>query len=253
MSISRLRFLCGVTAIAFATTTAAAQENAPFNERTVTPGGHVQDKEDIWSLHFKFKDPRTLSVEIPGRGRKIIWYMWYQLVNQTGQPRTVTALDFEILPRGKNVVLHDEVLLSVQESIRRIEDPTNRLNMKNSVSICREPIPLTKPDSAPRAVTGVAIWPDVYEKSRDVVFFDVYVTGLSNGWSIDDGGTIRRKTLHLVFRRTGDEARGTDEIKYESSEWIYRAVTPGNTGLQPPPSVNPANRPKEGGAAPVEK
>src|SRR5579859_6689306 len=59
-----------------------------FNERDVKKETNVQDKEGIWVLDFRFKDPRLITVDIPGRGRKVVWYLWYQVVNNTDQPRT---------------------------------------------------------------------------------------------------------------------------------------------------------------------
>ena len=48
------------------------------NERTVKPEPNVQDADDIrspdskiWVLDFKFKDPRLIKVNMPGRGQKV--------------------------------------------------------------------------------------------------------------------------------------------------------------------------------------
>jgi hypothetical protein len=52
------------------------------NERMVKPGPSPQDKDEInkkdgkiWVLDFKFKDPRLVKVDIPGRGQKVCWYL----------------------------------------------------------------------------------------------------------------------------------------------------------------------------------
>jgi hypothetical protein len=126
------------------------------------------------------------------------------------------------------------VLPAVQEAIRQQEDPTGYLNIKNSVTIYKDPILPSKPDAAPRAVTGVAIWDDV---NPDTTRFNIYVSGLSNGWSVTDppqeGGdpVVRRKTLELRFKRPGDRFfQHSGEVQFmPPATWIYRA-----SGLRPP-------------------
>lgn len=195
----------------------------PFNEREVKTQTNVQDKEDIWMLDFRFKDPRLVTVDIPGRGRKVVWYLWYQVVNNTGLPRTFIP-DFELVTHDKPGLYRDQVLPKVQEAIRRVEDPTQHLDIRNSVTIASEPIPPSKPDAYPRAITGVATWDDV---DPDANRYSIFVSGLSNGWSEDDNKVIRRKTLQLNFRRVGDRYyMDSREIKFvPPAEWLYRATS----------------------------
>jgi hypothetical protein len=131
--------------------------------------------------------------------------------------------DFELVTHDKPAVYHDQVLPKVQEAIQRVEDPTKHLDIKNSVTIANEPIPPTKPNAFPRAVTGVATWVDV---NPDANHFSVFVSGLSNGWSEDDSKVVRRKTLKLKFRRVGDRYfPDSREIKFvPPEEWLYRAT-----------------------------
>src|SRR5260370_12193828 len=110
-------------------------------ERHIEPELNVQDRTDIWTMHFDFIDPRMMVVDIPGRGKKVVWYLIYRVVNRTDTPRTVIP-DFEMVVPDKWLTLSDEVLPSVQEAIRQREDPTNRYNMQNSVTISRTPIPV---------------------------------------------------------------------------------------------------------------
>src|SRR5205823_13581767 len=65
------------------------------NEREVKPQVNVQDKGDVWVLHFKFKDPRLVTVDIPGRGRKICYYLWYQVTNRDPKEAHTFYPDFE--------------------------------------------------------------------------------------------------------------------------------------------------------------
>src|SRR4051812_14814683 len=128
---------------------------AQFNEKQVRPQINVEDKSDdvtapdskVWVLTFNFKEPRIITVDIPGRGRKICWYLWYQVVNKTSEPRTFIP-DFELVTLDRPGVYRDQVLPKVQEAIRQVEDPTGYLNIKNSVTIANEPIPVSKPDAA---------------------------------------------------------------------------------------------------------
>jgi hypothetical protein len=225
-----------------------AQAPGTFNEHEVKQQSNVQDKGDIWVLDIRFKDPRLITVDVPGRGRKVCWYLWYQLINNTGQARTPT-LDFELVTLDKSAVYHDEILPKVQEAIQKMEDPTGHSDIKNSVTI-REPIPPSKKDAAPKAVTGVAIWDDTSKEQglRNTTRFSIFVAGLSNGWSVDDNNVVRRKTLQLNFRRLGDRySQDSRDIRYvPPAEWIYRAATfqkeaekvknqPMKEGAVPPP------------------
>ncbi len=224
------------------------------NEREVQPAPNVQDPDEIyltdkdgktvlengkpvlkpdskiWVLDFRFKDPRLIKVDVPGRGQKVCWYLWYQVINKTKEPHTFIP-DFELVTHDRHTVHHDQVLPKVQEAISQIEDPTGYLNIKNSVTIAAEPIPPSRENAVPKAVTGVAIWDDVDPDSNN---YSIYVAGLSNGWSqtdnpvaADKDPVVRRKTLALNFKRLGDRYNMySEEIQLDKTrpyEWIYRA------------------------------
>ena len=117
----------------------------------------------------------------------------------------------------------------------------NYYKIKNSSSISNEPIPPSKlKDAVPRAVTGVAIWDDV---DPDANFFDIFVSGLSNGYSITDAippdtrQVVRRKTLQLAFRRIGDRYdMKSSEIQFQPpATWVYRGTTLAVPGLEKKP------------------
>ncbi len=217
------------------------------NERTVKPGANVQDADDItsptskvWVLDFKFKDPRLIKVDVPGRGQKVCWYLFYQVINKTPQPRTLIP-DFELVTHDRNTVHHDQILPKVQEAIRQIEDPSNYLKIKNSVTIQAEPIPPSRKEAEPRAVTGVAIWDDVDPESN---YYSIFVSGLSNGWAVTDDpekpgvkSIVRRKTLQLNFRRLGDRyLQRSEEIHFvPPAQWLYRGSSLTVPGLPSAP------------------
>jgi hypothetical protein len=233
---------CGLALVAAAglSLVAWAQQGVNPNEREAKPKPNVQDPDEIfekdgktykdngkiWVLEFKFKDPRVITVDIPGRGRKVCWYLWYQVTNKTREPHTFIP-DFELVTLDKQTVHHDQVLPRVQEAISKQEDPTGYLNIKNSVTIAAEPIPPTKPDAVPKPVTGVAIWDDV---TPSTTRFAIFVSGLSNGWALTDGAQpgdppiVRRKTLQLNFKRGADPYEAKSEsIQFMSPvQWMYR-------------------------------
>src|SRR5713101_634768 len=121
--VGRWRLTFAILMVVPALSIGLAQAPGTFNEHEVKQQSNVQDKGDIWVLDFRFKDPRLITVDVPGRGRKVCWYLWYQLINNTGQARTPT-LDFELVTLDKPGVHQDEVLPKVQEAIKKIEDPT---------------------------------------------------------------------------------------------------------------------------------
>jgi hypothetical protein len=212
------------------------------NEREAKPQVNVEDKDDFWVLDFKFKDPRLVSVNIPGRGKRVVWYVWYQVINHTKEPRTIYP-SFELVTHDKNTVHRDQVLPRAQKAVQEIEDPLGHLSIKNSVTIADQPIPVSKPDAYPTAVTGVALWDDV---SLDTTHFSIFVTGLSNGFTETDDKVIRRKTLQLNFKRLGEVQPGDSrEIHFVGPpQWLYRvwstaAAKPAEPAAKPGAAVEP--------------
>jgi hypothetical protein len=222
-----------------------AQGPGTFNEREVKGGGSLNDdpKSDVWTLDFRFKDPRLIKVNIPGRGTRICWYLWFQVINRSKEPRTFRP-EFELVTLDYPGVYADETLTTVEDAIRKIEDPTGYQEIKNTVTIQANPIPVSlAPDKAfPKAVTGVAIWDGTSadpkarsDKTRDLSDsqrFSIFVGGLSNAFVKVDplskgnaAPVIRRKTLQLNFKRVGDRYNlDSRDIAFEPpAEWVYRA------------------------------
>jgi len=220
----------------------------PPNELQAIPKTNVEDKDDIhkpdgkiWVLDFSFYAPRLITVDIPGRGRKLCWYLRYRVINKTNEPHTFYP-EFDLVTLDKPGVFHDQILTKAQEAIRQVEDPTGYLDIQNSVTIASKPIPPSKADAAPKAVNGVAIWDDV---DPDANRFSIFVGGLSNGWSLaeippDNKQIVKHKTLQLNFKRLGDRYyQHSGEIHYvPPAEWGYRATNV-TISADKPPAITP--------------
>jgi hypothetical protein len=238
---------CGCVALALAASAwalAPAGGQGSYNEREVKGqtsalGKTDKDEPAVWSFDFKFKDPRLIKVHVPGKGTRIYWYLWYQVINRTTRPERFIP-GFDLVTLDNPAVYHDIPSPTVQDAIKRIEDPTGYQDIKNSVSISTLPIPVSTPDAFPRAVTGVAIWdgtpadpakrdPKVKDLA-DSRTFSIFIRGLSNGYvEVDpivpgDPPAIRIKTLQLNFRRTGDrnDLDARDITFVPPAEWVYR-------------------------------
>jgi hypothetical protein len=236
MTISRRWFAAAPVAFLLVGAALAQAPGGGFNVVPAPPRVNVQDKEDAWVLDFQFKSPRVITVDIPGRGRKTVWYLRYEVWNRTGAPRFFIP-DFDLVTDTAS--FRDEVLPSVQAQIAKIEDPTGFYDVKNTTTIAAKPIPPSKQDANPIYVTGVAIFPDLVEKAPDLTKFSIFVTGLSNGWSEDpQTHVVKRKTLQLNFRRFADaRVQSSDVIRFQAPvEWIYRG-----TGVKAP-EIKPADQ-----------
>src|SRR4029077_11979484 len=58
-----------------------------FNFQMVDASLHHRDNQAIWVLNFRFKPLRIKSIDLPGKGRRQIHYLYYKVVNRTGKPR----------------------------------------------------------------------------------------------------------------------------------------------------------------------
>jgi hypothetical protein len=212
-----------------------------LTEREVKNQPGTQDKGGIWALDFRFKDPRIIKVHVKGEGTRIFYYMWYQVINYTKEPRRFVPR-FELVTLDYPGVYPDFPDPDAHEAIKKVEDPTGYQDIKNSVEIAAEPIPVSKsPDEAfPRAITGVAIWnvssadpakrdPKVKEIS-DATAFSIFISGLSNGYVTVDPiakglePTTRQKTLQLDFKRNVERSTpNTLDLAFQTpAKWIYR-------------------------------
>lgn len=203
--------------------------------RTVDPYELPLDKPGVYTLHFRYAPPRIITIDYPGRGKKQVWYMFYQVYNRTDLPQEFDPV-FELVTKDLNTRHIDNMEPLAVEAIKKIEDPTDSLNLQTSISISKNKIPVTKPDSVPRYVSGIAVWTDVPEQASRTNRFSVYVFGLSNGVvkveTADGGELIKRKALRLdFFKPTDDVNPQPADIQRETNrglggeKWDYVATS----------------------------
>lgn len=237
---------------------AALLAQPSVGEKRIEPLDLPLDKPGVWTLHFRYKSPRIVTLDGIGKDgkpeKKIVWYMWYQVYNLAPEGRTaepVTFLpEFELVTKDLLTAHLDEPQPHIVEQLRKLEDPTGILNLQTTISISKRPIPPSKPDAIPRVVTGVAIWTDMAEKAPKTNKFSVYVSGLSNGLATEELKTgeklIKRKTLQINFIRPTDDNRPQvvdirpDDANGPAEQWIYRTTSVAKAIGGPAPKLPPA-------------
>jgi len=177
---------------------------AVFNEQWVNAAILPRDKQGIWVLDFAFKPLRIMTVEDKVKGRRDVHYMYYQIINKTGQPRMFVPQFTLVTDTGKRY--EDAVLPQAVKQIQNREDPSIQ-NLYGAVDIMGM-VPTSTKQGVEDAVFGVAIWEGVDPKADKLT---VFVRGLSDGYredpSPDAGGksVVRYKALQIDFIRRGDE------------------------------------------------
>jgi hypothetical protein len=191
-----------------------------FNERWVDASLLPHDKQGIWVLDFAFKPMRIIDVNIPGKGRRKVHYLYYQVINRTGEPRFFVPEFTLITDTGKKI--EDTVIPQVVDLIQAREDPT--IKLLGGVNIMGYIPPSTK-EGIDDAVFGVAVWDNVDPHADK---FSVYVRGLSDGnqqVSGPDGKMITKyKTLRIDFIRRGDQFdlnQREIQLLDPPYEWVY--------------------------------
>jgi hypothetical protein len=240
-NLFRRAFLSGCAVLASTTLGGSLSQAQPPKSndvfRLVEPAPAAGDKAGNFTLHLRYIPPRIITVDVPGKGQVTAWYMVYRIYNTTGTPQNVNSLKFELFTKDLMTRHLDEPQPAVFQAIDALEDPTpdKPLKLQTTTQITQSPIPVTKPDSFPRYVSGIAIWTDVPLRAGKTNKFSVYVGGLSDGLTsevqADMSKIIKVKTLQLDFYKPTDDLKpGIDDIKPETNgglggeRWIYRPV-----------------------------
>lgn len=192
-----------------------------FNVHMVDASLLPRDKEGIWVLDFAFKPMRLITVEVPGKGRQVVHYLYYKVVNRTGKVRLFVPQFTLVTDTGQRV--EEAVIPRAVQLIRAREDPS--IPLLGAVDVVGM-LPPTSKQGVDDAVYGVAAWIGVDPKADAL---HVYVRGLSDGYQevpSPNGSkpVTRYKTLRIDFLRRGDE-RNLNEKEIQLNEppyeWVY--------------------------------
>lgn len=219
-----------------AATPAGAQRMPGDPYRRVEPAAAPGDKPDVWTLGFEYIPPRITSVDVPGAGKRTVWYMPYRIYNTTNTVQTPSSLRLELVTKDVLTPVAaqlDEPQPAVFAAVAKREDPDNIRKFKSVVELARTKVPVTRADSYPRYVYGLAIWSEAPKLSGKTNRFSVYVSGLSDGLVTEpagEGRLVKVKTLQLdFFKPTDTNNPGIDDIQPDDNRglggerWIYRA------------------------------
>jgi hypothetical protein len=262
--MNRRLFLGAAFATAISGTTGFAQPNNNPGEKKIEPIDLPLDKPGVWTLHFRYKPPRIVTLDGFNKdgkpAKQLVWYMWYQVYNLPPEGRAaepVTFLpEFELVTKDLNTTHLDEPQPLIFEQIRALEDttvgkeyPNGILNLQTTISISKRPIPPSKPDAIPRLVSGLAIWTDMTDVAPKTNKFSVYISGLSNGLATEELRTgeklIKRKTLQINFIRPTDDNKPVitdirpDDTNGPAEQWIYRTTSVAKPIVPPMPKLPP--------------
>ncbi len=191
-----------------------------FNVQMVDASLLPRDKAGIWVLDFAFKPVRLITAEIPGKGRKTFHYLYYRVINHTGQARRLVPQFSLVTDTGKRY--EDTVLPQAVKNIEAREDPSIRV--LGAVDIMGL-IPASTKEGIDDAVYGVAVWEGVDPKADR---FNIYVRGLSDGQQTikgpDGKDLVRYKALRIDLIRRGDDRHLVEEeiqLAEPAYEWVY--------------------------------
>jgi hypothetical protein len=198
------------------------RDRTTFNYEMVDASLLPRDKKGIWVLDFAFKPLRIRTVEVPGKGRRQVHYLYYKVVNRTGKPRMFAPQFVKVNETGQR--FEDEVIPEAIPVIQKREEPS--IPLLGAVDIIGMIPPSTKP-TVDDAVYGVACWERWDPKSDR---FSIYVRGLSDGFvevpaqKAGDKPVAKYKTLRIDFIRRGDE-RHLNESEIQLADppytWVY--------------------------------
>jgi hypothetical protein len=203
-------------------TTPVRKGGRDYNVQMVDASLLPRDKEGIWVLDFAFKPVRLRTIELPGKGRRIIHYLYYRVINHTGKPRMFVP-QFSLVTDTRQR-LEDAVIPQAIPIIQAREDAS--VPLLGAVNIMGMIPPSTK-EGIDDAVYGVAVWEGVDPKADR---FSIYVRGLSDGYQLiqppdsSSKPVARYKTLRIDFLRRGDERDLNEKeilLNDPPYEWIY--------------------------------
>ncbi len=189
------------------------RDRLAFNLQMVDTSLPPRDKPGIWVLDFAFKPLRIMTVDIPGKGRRQVHYLYYKVANRTGKPRVFVPEFVMVNEAGQKFA--ENVIPQAIPLIQAREEPT--IPLHGAEDIIGTIPPSTEPN-VDDAVFGVACWEKWDPKSER---FSIYVRGLSDGRvevPAAGGGkpAAKSKALRIDFIRQGD-----NQLADPPYEWVY--------------------------------
>ena len=194
-----------------------------FNERWIDASVLPRDKKGIWVLDFAYRPLRIVTIE-DEKGRRDVHYMYYQIINRTGENRMFVPQFTLVTDTGKRY--EDTVLPRAVDQIKLREDPTIS-KLHGAVDVMGM-VPTSTRQGVEDAVFGVAIWDGVDPHADKLTIF---VRGLSDGYRTDPGASeadkavTRYKALKIDFIRRGDEHAPHEREIIPADppyDWTYR-------------------------------
>ncbi len=137
-----------------------------FNERWIDASVLPRDKKGIWVLDFAFRPLRITTIE-DEKGRRDVHYMYYQIINKTGDPRMFVPQFTLVTDTGKRY--EDTVLPKAVDKIKLREDPTVA-KLYGAVDVMGM-VPTSSKQGVEDAVFGVAIWEGIDPQADKLTVF----------------------------------------------------------------------------------
>lgn len=200
-----------------------ASKKDRFGEQWIDASVLPRDKKGIWVLDFAFRPLRMIPFE-DEKGRRDVYYMYYQVINRTGEPRMFVPQFTLVTDTGKRY--EDTVLPQAVKLIRVREDATIT-NLYGAPTI-QGMVPPSNRQGVEDAVFGVAVFEGIDPHADRLT---VFVRGLSDGYRSDPGANpsdkpvTRYKALKIDFIRRGDQHDPHErEITLADPpyDWTYR-------------------------------
>ncbi len=179
-------------------------------------------QEGIWVLNFSFKPLRIKTVEIPGKGRRNIHYLYYKVVNRTGSPRMFVPQFIMVNEDGKK--FEDQVIPQAVPPIQAREDRT--IPVLGAVNIMGV-IPASTKPNVDDAVYGVAVWDQLGPQGRPFQYLCARTIGRLQGSARTQRRQANRQVqdlthrLHPSGRRPECEREENIEFNDPPYEWVY--------------------------------
>ena len=189
------------------------RDRATFRLSMVDASPLPREKRDMSMLEFAYRPLRVRTVDIPGKGRRPVHYLYYKVVNRTGAPR-IFAPQF-IMVNDKGERFEANLVPRAIPEIQVREDPT--IPLLGGTAIKGILPPSTNPD-VDVAVYGVAIWEE-WDHNADRI--RIYVRGLSDGHEEIPSPRGRKRLVKYRTLKIDFIREGKLQLADPPHEWVH--------------------------------